>query len=77
MQEWKQNDLKGIRRSKKNKINLLALYIKEILKANDKVLQVSEKSRLEKARDYEDSYPCLSLRKTLKKIRLYTLKTHL
>jgi hypothetical protein len=38
---------------------------------NEKILSVVEKTRLEKARDYRDKYPCLNLRKLLMKIRMY------
>jgi len=62
MARWKDQDLKGSRKT---------LYIKEVQKKNDLILNVTEQSRLEKLQNYEDRWPCLNFRKTLLKIRIY------
>mmetsp|Transcript_115066 Transcript_115066/g.159619 ORF Transcript_115066/g.159619 Transcript_115066/m.159619 type:complete len:211 (+) Transcript_115066:631-1263(+) len=59
---WKENDLKGKSRT---------LYIKEISITNDLIMNVTDKTRLERLQNYEDRLPCLNLRKFFKKIRIY------
>jgi hypothetical protein len=58
MSRFKYSDHKGNKKSKYIKVNsnclLLALYIKEVQKKNDLILNVTEKTRLEKQRLYED-----------------------
>lgn len=61
MCNWKQKDIKGI---KKNS------YIKEVQKKNEKLLSVSEKNNLEKLEVYTDRYPLLETRKSLNKLRI-------
>jgi hypothetical protein len=58
MCNWKQKDLKGI---KKNS------YIKEIQKRNEKILTVADKNELEKLEVYTDRFPLLELRKSVNK----------
>lgn len=61
MCNWKQKDIKGI---KKN------IYIKEVMKKNEKILSVSEKNDLEKLEVYKDRFPLLETRKSLNKLRI-------
>ena len=65
MAKWKATDIKASRRCILFKFYYLALYIKEIEKKNDKILNVVPKTRLERAREYEDKWPCLRFRKFL------------
>jgi len=62
MVKWKENDLKGTRKT---------LYIKEIKKSTDLILNVAEQSRLEKLRNSEDRWPCLNFRKAIRKVMIY------
>jgi hypothetical protein len=59
LQQWKQKDVKGL---KKN------AYIKEIQKKNNKILTVDEKNDLEKLEVYTDRFPLLRLRKQIRKV---------
>ena len=56
---WKQKDVKGI---KKN------AYIKEIQKKNEQILTVGEKNQLEKLEVYTDRFPLLHLRKQFRRV---------
>ena len=55
------------------------LYINEIQKRNDKILQITEKSDLEKNEVYTDRYPCLGLRRSIRKflIWMHMLSAHI
>ena len=59
MCNWKQKDIKGI---KKNS------YIKEVQKRNEKILTVADKNDLEKLEVYTDRFPLLELRKSINKV---------
>lgn len=65
MKIWKSGDLKGFQR--KN-------YIKEIQKANEKILWVAEKGPIEKLEVYNDRFPLLKLRVAL---RRFVVHVHL
>ena len=53
---------------------MLALYVKEVQKRNDHILNVVEQTRLEKLQNFEDRWPCLNFRKSLLKVRIYINK---
>jgi hypothetical protein len=59
MCSWKIRDHKGMRKN---------AYIKRVQKRNEKILSVSEKDDLEKLDVYTDRFPCLDLRKSIKKL---------
>lgn len=61
MCNWKQKDIKGIKKSS---------YIKEIQRKNEGILTVTQKDELEKLEVYRDRFPLLGLRKTLQKMRI-------
>jgi hypothetical protein len=49
----------------------IALYLKQINVSTDKILKVEEQSRLEKLINYEDRWPGLTIRKDLRKVKIY------
>ena len=57
--DWKQNDEKG----KKKKS-----YIKSVIKENDNILVITEKDAKEILDTYEDTWPCLNIRKSIWRI---------
>jgi len=61
MCNWKQKDLKGI---KKN------VYIREVQKKNEKILTVAAKNDLERSEVHTDRFPLLETRKYLNKFRI-------
>lgn len=65
MCKWKKKDFKGMKKK---------LYINEINKVNDEILQIAEKSDLEKLEVYHDRYPFLGLRRTIK---IFFIRSHL
>ena len=65
MCKWKKKDFKGMKKK---------LYINEITKVNDDILQIAEKTDLEKLEVYHDRYPFLGIRRT---VRSFIIRCHL
>lgn len=59
--QWKQRDIKG-----KHKSN----YSRSIMKSNNNILKISDKSDMEKLEVYSDRFPFLKLRKSIMKAQL-------
>jgi len=61
MCNWKQKDVKGIRKN---------TYIKDIQRKNEKILTVAEKNELEQLEVYTDRFPLLEMRKSIRKFMI-------
>ena len=60
--KWRMADLKGNRKT---------YYIKEVMRRNDQIMNVTDQTRLERLTNYEDRWPCLNFRKGFLRIRIY------
>ena len=59
---WRANDMKGTKKT---------FYIKEVVKKNDLIMQVTEQTRLERLTNFEDRWPCLNFRKAILRVKIY------
>ena len=59
---WRANDIKGTKKT---------FYIKEVMKKNDLIMNVTEQTKLERLKNFEDRWPCLNVRKAIMKVRIY------
>ena len=59
---WRANDMKGNRKT---------FYIKEVVKKNDLILNVTEQTKLERLTNFEDRWPCLNCRKAILRVKIY------
>ena len=58
---WKESDIKGNRKT---------FYIKEVCKANDLIMNVTEMDRLEKLENKVDGWPLLETRKSILRVKI-------
>ena len=58
MCKWKKKDFKGMKKK---------LYINEIKKVNGRLLEIAEKTDLERIEVYHDRYPFLGFRRAVKR----------
>ena len=59
---WRASDIKGNRKT---------FYIKEVLRKNDLIMNVTEQTRLERLANKEDRWPCLNFRKAVSRVKIY------
>lgn len=61
MGEWKAKDQKGLKKG---------LYIREVIRRNEKILSIQDQTRLEKIANYTDKYWFLKQRKMLWRVKV-------